>query len=361
MRIHGTCSSRLGIGLILLALLGSASADTDTCGPGNPPCDEPHEGPGCLQPQCCDIVCKNDIFCCETQWDQTCVDLAVELCGDVRCPEEGDCLEVHENGGCIDEDCCELVRMHDPFCGFGSWDEFCVEGATEWCAATVECPIDPPGTAIDELEPCLERVNDGCGREPGERFVMSLECGDTIYGKTTTSSPRDVDAFTLDLSPGTTVEVAVRSEFPGRLTLVIGECEGPIQTRSGPAVEPCGGEVAWTFAVPTGLWYLAMETGIDGRVLRNGLPCDEIDPKDPPDKDEEPAPRIFGLHYLLSMDCVSPCPGDLDGDGVVAGSDLGLLFVLWGPCSGNCPGDLDGDGQVGGSDLGLLFVAWGDC
>ena len=39
----------------------------------------------------------------------------------------------------------------------------------------------------------------------------------------------------------------------------------------------------------------------------------------------------------------------------------GSKTLHWGPCSGNCPGDLDGDGVVGGADLGLLFIAWGDC
>jgi hypothetical protein len=51
-------------------------------------------------------------------------------------------------------------------------------------------------------------------------------------------------------------------------------------------------------------------------------------------------------------------PEDLNGDGVVDGSDLGLLFAAWGECEG-CPEDLNGDGQVDGSDLGLLFAAWG--
>ena len=66
----------------------------------------------------------------------------------------------------------------------------------------------------------------------------------------------------------------------------------------------------------------------------------------------------------LVVDCFGsscPCPGDLDGDGVVGGADLGQLFVQWGPCGKGCTADLDGDGVVGGSDLGLLFVGWGDC
>ncbi len=346
---------------VVIAILAAASSAADTCGPGRPPCDEPHDGPGCLQPQCCEIVCETDVFCCDVQWDQTCVDLSVEVCGDVECPEEGDCLDVHDTPGCIEETCCELVRMHDPFCGYGTWDEFCVEGAAEWCAATTRCPIQPPPDAIDEMESCLDRINDGCGRDPGEREVFAISCGEIVHGKITTSTPRDVDAFAIEREPGAKVSAVVRSEFPGRLTLVMGECEGPIRTRPGPAVEPCGGEVSWAFEIPAGPWYLVMETGIDGRVLRSGLPCDEIDPDDPPDEDEEPDPRIFGLRYLLSFECDAGCPGDLDGDGVVGGSDLGILFVEWGSCSGNCSADLDADGAVGGGDLGLIFVAWGEC
>ncbi|MCA9286753.1 MAG: VCBS repeat-containing protein [Phycisphaerales bacterium] len=49
-------------------------------------------------------------------------------------------------------------------------------------------------------------------------------------------------------------------------------------------------------------------------------------------------------------------PGDLDGDGLVNGSDLGVLLGAWG--SANAVADLDGDGSVGGGDLGLLLAGW---
>lgn len=52
-----------------------------------------------------------------------------------------------------------------------------------------------------------------------------------------------------------------------------------------------------------------------------------------------------------------PVFGDLDGDGLVNGSDLGSLLGEWGPCPG-CPADLDGSGIVDGSDLGALLGAW---
>ncbi len=52
------------------------------------------------------------------------------------------------------------------------------------------------------------------------------------------------------------------------------------------------------------------------------------------------------------------CPADLDGDGQVAGGDLGLMLAGW-----NQPGasDLNHDGTTNGSDIGLLLAAWGVC
>lgn len=49
-------------------------------------------------------------------------------------------------------------------------------------------------------------------------------------------------------------------------------------------------------------------------------------------------------------------PGDLNGDGVVNGADLGILLQNWGTSG---PGDIDGNGIVGGSDLGILLQNWG--
>ena len=208
------------IATVFAASITGVALGGDVCGPGNPPCDEPHETPGCLQPQCCAIVCENDPFCCEEVWDSFCAEVATELCGDVLCPEEGDCLEVHPTPGCIDESCCELVRLHDPFCGWGIWDALCVEAAVEWCGATFECPIVPPADAIDEGEPCLERVNDGCGKELGAFASMPLDCGTTIFGKITTSVPRDVDWYALPVAAGDVVDVELTTEFPARVVII---------------------------------------------------------------------------------------------------------------------------------------------
>ena len=57
-----------------------------------------------------------------------------------------------------------------------------------------------------------------------------------------------------------------------------------------------------------------------------------------------------------------PCLGDIDGDNIVGGADLGSMLGSWGACTTSpCPADLNNDGIVGGSDLGLLLGQWGAC
>ncbi|MCX5640583.1 MAG: S8 family serine peptidase [Planctomycetota bacterium] len=51
--------------------------------------------------------------------------------------------------------------------------------------------------------------------------------------------------------------------------------------------------------------------------------------------------------------------GDLDGDGMVGGSDVAVLLGAWGACDFDCRADLDDDGAVGGGDLALLLSTWG--
>ncbi|MFO0874029.1 MAG: hypothetical protein U0575_08675 [Phycisphaerales bacterium] len=50
--------------------------------------------------------------------------------------------------------------------------------------------------------------------------------------------------------------------------------------------------------------------------------------------------------------------GDINGDGVVDGADLGLLVAAWGATGPGIPSDLDCDGVVDGADLGILLGAW---
>lgn len=53
------------------------------------------------------------------------------------------------------------------------------------------------------------------------------------------------------------------------------------------------------------------------------------------------------------------CGGDLNGDRVVDGADLGLLLGAWNAASSGA--DINQDGTVDGADLGLLLGGWGPC
>lgn len=66
---------------------------------------------------------------------------------------------------------------------------------------------------------------------------------------------------------------------------------------------------------------------------------------------------------VRSYDCDSPCPGDIDGDGVIGQSDLGILLGSFGHCAGDPEydpaADLDGDNCVGQTDLGVVLGVFG--
>jgi hypothetical protein len=54
-----------------------------------------------------------------------------------------------------------------------------------------------------------------------------------------------------------------------------------------------------------------------------------------------------------------PCTGDINGDGIVDGADLGLLLTAFG--TDNPDADFNNDGTVNGADLGLMLSSWGEC
>ena len=77
------------------------------------------------------------------------------------------------------------------------------------------------------------------------------------------------------------------------------------------------------------------------------------------------APDITGFQpqnfqsSLVAYSSRCTVPGDLSGDGVVDGTDLGLLLGAWGPAKPGATEDLDQSGAVDGTDLGLLLGLWG--
>jgi hypothetical protein len=57
---------------------------------------------------------------------------------------------------------------------------------------------------------------------------------------------------------------------------------------------------------------------------------------------------------------VNPCPGDVDGDGIVNITDLGIVLQNFGQSGPGIPGDVDSDDDVDITDLGILLANFGN-
>lgn len=119
-------------------------------------CFAAHPSPGCDDASCCEAVCTSDAFCCANEWDSICVDEAFDLCDGCGDPATGDCCSPHDTPFCDNEPCCALVCADDSFCCDVEWDLLCVNGAE----AFPECGCDP---CQSSTESCFQPHNSpGC-------------------------------------------------------------------------------------------------------------------------------------------------------------------------------------------------------
>jgi len=65
------------------------------------------------------------------------------------------------------------------------------------------------------------------------------------------------------------------------------------------------------------------------------------------------------VDVLACSDGPPACPGDVNDDGIVDGTDLSILLGFWNLTEG--PADLNDDGIVDGTDLSILLGFWGAC
>ncbi|MEY3023496.1 MAG: hypothetical protein RJA16_322 [Planctomycetota bacterium] len=338
--------------LLTAFLAGAFSIRASAQCPAEGDCYTPHEGGGCIQTACCELVCEFDALCCDASWDEFCVATATELCVGIACPNPGPCEEPHENAGCEREECCDFVCRLDPFCCFTSWDGLCAERAA--LCDLAPCAIEIPATAIAENEPCYQRLNDGCNLD--EPVFATIACGESIAGKWTSNVPRDVDWFRV--AEGV-ASVSIRPEFPAFVQLVRGACEDSIEILAEASTDPCLEaaieiDPAWR-GDPT--LAVVVSGGTVRAEFRRAFACDEIDPENPPSPEDPPPPDPpFERRYLLAAECGCPI-ADLDGDCTVGGADLAILLSAWGTSGGIA--DLDGNGLVDGADLTLLLSFWG--
>lgn len=252
----------------------------------------------------------------------------VEQCGSTCNAATGSCFATHEAPGCAEPTCCGVVCAADPFCCENIWDSSCV------ARAGISCLTGPP-------------ANDTCAS--AQAAVAGTQVLNTLRA--------DVEA---GQQPKACAGATFVSDVWFRWT----------SDRSGPvSVETCGTWFDTVVAIYSGSCKsmtlvgcnddAALCVGVGGsKVLFEALCGVEylfrVGPRGP---STGAASGEAVLTLTLSGTVCPNCPLDLDGDGMVAASDLSLLLAGWGTPAR----DLDGDGTTGAADLSLLLAAWGGC
>ncbi len=136
VRVGSFPGTSLGTGAV------SISCGLNTCTPTAGDCTAANGSAGCSDVSCCESVCAIDPFCCDTNWDNVCVDEAAGICSGSfsACARgAGACTDgTATNGtpGCSDIDCCNTICASDPFCCLTEWDSVCAEQEAQFCHST---------------------------------------------------------------------------------------------------------------------------------------------------------------------------------------------------------------------------------
>jgi hypothetical protein len=264
-------------------------------------------GPGCNDQACCDLVCAADPFCCNSAWDQLCVNAAVALCACVPppvCPNpEHDCLTTG-TPGCSDQACCETVCAVDPFCCQTAWDTICVNEAATMCGFKAPAnDLCADRIAIGEV--CqmpfntVGAVTDGPAHVACEDGFADQFVNQDIWYNYTPSCSGDV---TVSLCG---------SAYDTKLAVYDGcSCELSDANLIDCEDDTCGLQSSITFAATAGNCY-KIRVGGFGPLVGSGQ-----------------------LTITNSgVPCTSGCVSDVDNNGVTNVDDLLIIINGWGPCN----------------------------
>lgn len=264
------------------SLCGAAAA-------GN--CFIPNPTPSCSIATCCESVCIIDPFCCTNNWDTNCALMASfscedpgggGTCGDVSA---GECNDPNGIPACSDAVCCERVCEVDPGCCNSAWDLICVGIAGTLCAET--CQINPPlGTPV-ESEVCGGETNDPCVSGTME----SISCGMQKSGRFRDSSDNDV--YSLNLTDGdgdgqVRLRISFATSVSALLTVQEDSCDEP--------------ETLFTLEGDSCLGYIEIACVPEGAVRLRIAPLGE------------PTTCFDDPHYLLSVECIDACGEPCESD-----------------------------------------------
>lgn len=377
------------------------AAPLDECGPGAGDCCVAHENAGCEVPSCCKSVCAIDPYCCSTQWDGLCAGEAQELCsacgGAEPCvgppcnyQEMEPCGEF-TNGGCQSTGF-EEISVGTVVCGTFwlyadatdvDWYSLTLteathltinlyaQGVTQLHLMNEECDItvalDNAGCPLT-VEYCAPA---GVYRVLAERYVFDgAPCGS------------ELSAYVLEVQ-GTPCSILPcgESQQDCLQPSVQPACAHIECCQAVCAVDPYCCAVAWDKICVSQAWK--MPACIHGDPVcpfgggdcclphswggcKNATCCEAVCGMDPfcCRVEWDQICVAEGHDYFLLECCCKVdwyCVGDLNGDQVVDGGDLGVLLASWGMSNPDPFVDMNFDNQVDGADLGILLGEWGVC
>jgi hypothetical protein len=192
-------------------------------------CNETYGNAGfAANTDCETAVCAADGFCCATEWDGICADIAYSE------PECASCITpfCSESQGTpgfpLTPECEAVVCAADPFCCDTSWDGTCALGTLEQpaCASCFTpgipfppCGLEIPADAFAESEDCGEDTNGGCNMDSPS--FDSIYCGQTFSGTAwADDGSRDTDWYLFTLATAGEVTISGSAEFPFLLGLI---------------------------------------------------------------------------------------------------------------------------------------------
>ncbi|MFZ9915736.1 MAG: trypsin-like peptidase domain-containing protein, partial [Phycisphaerales bacterium] len=364
---EGTSLTNPGLVAAIANPLGIAAATTG-CGLGNASCYASHTAPHCSDGACCAAVCAIDPFCCGTRWDAICAASAADLCG--GCGTVGaSCYQPRSTPGCEDSDCCGTICAVDAYCCSTVWDSLCVSRAESTCRTGATCGearmLSTQFPSSFDFDTSTGSVFAGavCGqldprgtwrklRATCSGLVTVQVCTEFTTGQVLLSVRKTCDSGPLACS--TSSVPGCQLSPVGAARVVFGAVAGDeflvFITTAGSATAAAGTlEVACSPVCGTGP-SCTLEHASPG--CNDAACCASVCTIDP-----------FCCESNWDSVCVSRAvsscfarPGDLNGDGIVNGIDLGTLLGAWG---GSGAADVNGDGIVNAADLSVLLGNWG--
>ncbi len=226
----------------------------------------------------------------------------------------GSCTSTH-GPGCNDVSCCNEICFADPHCCQVAWDASCVNAAVTYCAnALVGAPVVNPAT--------------------GSRYYL-VSAGSWLQAEKRAAGMN-----------GTLVSIGSAAENQWVFLNFVNTPGLPNQVWIGLTDQTDEGLFRWSNGAPVTYtnWGPTEpnQNGNEDFVMMNDFGV------------WNDTPNGLSVGAVIEV----PCAGDLTGDGVVDGPDLGMLLGQWGLTGA---ADLTLDGIVDAADLSIVLGGWGSC